>query len=124
MKNKYLLFLLFVSSQFLSAQTLKNDEANVLVENFLQEQNIPGMSISVSKNRALIYSKGFGYSDIKKKQKVNATKTKFRIASISKTLTALALGRLVDDGKLKFDNSLYNYVPDFPKKNMILRFVN
>ncbi|WP_439128452.1 serine hydrolase domain-containing protein [Polaribacter sp.] len=116
MKKTYFLFFLLAFNQFLSAQNLKNDKATSLGENFLKEQNIPGMAISVSKKGSLIYSQGFGYLDIKKRQKVNAAKTKFRIASISKTLTALALGKLVDEGKLKLDHSLYNYVPDFPKK--------
>ena len=74
------------------------------------------MSISVSKKGKMIWSKGFGYADVAAKKKVNSSTTQFRIASISKTLTALAMAKLVDDNKLDFNASLYTYVPDFPKK--------
>jgi CubicO group peptidase (beta-lactamase class C family) len=74
------------------------------------------MAISVSKKGKLIWSKGFGYSDTKNQLKVNPKTTQFRVASISKTLTALAMAQLVDDKKLDFNNSLFDYVPNFPKK--------
>ena len=98
------------------SQESKIDKAKIATENFIKEQNIPGMSISVSENGNKIWSEGFGFSNIEKKTKVNPSKTQFRIASISKTLTALAIAKLVDDEKIKLDASLYNYVPDFPKK--------
>ena len=75
-----------------------------------------GMAISVSKKGKLIWSKGFGYSDTKNQLKVNPKTTQFRVASISKTLTAVAMAQLVDDGKLNLESSLYDYVPNFPKK--------
>jgi CubicO group peptidase (beta-lactamase class C family) len=98
------------------SQESKIDKATIATENFIKEQNIPGMSISVSENGNKVWSEGFGFSNIEKKTKVNPSKTQFRIASISKTLTALAIAKLVDDEKIKLDASLYNYVPDFPKK--------
>lgn len=92
------------------------EKANILASRFLNSQKIPGMAISVSENNKLIWSQGFGYADIKNKKKVISDSTLFRIASISKTLTAFALAKLVDDNKMEFDASLYTYVPNFPKK--------
>lgn len=83
---------------------------------FKEKENVPGMAISVSKNGNLIWSEGFGYSNIETNKKVNPSVTQFRIASISKSLTAAAVAKLVDDGKLDLDESIYAYVPDFPKK--------
>ena len=84
--------------------------------NFLNKENIPGMSISVSKKGTLIWSQGFGYSDLQNKTKVSPKTTQFRIASISKPISAMALATLVDKNKLEFDASIYKYLPDYPTK--------
>lgn len=94
----------------------ESDAVTALALEFLQNKKIPGMSISVSKYGGLIYSKGFGYGDVEKKSKTNPAKTQFRIASISKSLTALAMAKLVDDNKLDFNKSIYTYLPNYPKK--------
>ncbi len=94
----------------------KIDTATALSIQFLKDQQIPGMSISVSHRGKMIWSKGFGYEDLKTKKKVSSNTTQFRVASISKTLTALAMAKLVDNKKLHFNSSIYEYIPDFPKK--------
>jgi CubicO group peptidase (beta-lactamase class C family) len=99
-----------------SATQQKIDNANAKAEQFLVDQQIPGMSISVSQKGKMIWSKGFGYADVAAKKKVDPSTTQFRVASISKTLTALAMAKLADDNKLDFKASLYTYVPNFPKK--------
>lgn len=110
-------FVFFISCNTTdSATQQKINKANEKAVQFLADQQIPGMSISVSKKGKMIWSKGFGYADVAAKKKVNSSTTQFRIASISKTLTALAMAKLVDDNKLDFNASLYTYVPDFPKK--------
>lgn len=120
MKNLALLF--FVISSLSCAQVENStfadqiDKANTLAEKFLNKESIPGMAISVSHHGHIIWSKGFGYSNIETKKEVNPAKTQFRIASISKSICAAGLAKLVDDDKLDFDASVYTYVPDFPKK--------
>ena len=120
MKNSAILlfaFIFFISCNTTDSVAQQNiDRANEKAVQFLADQQIPGMSISVSKKGKMIWSKGFGYADVAAKKKVNSSTTQFRIASISKTLTALAMAKLVDDNKLDFNASLYTYVPDFPKK--------
>jgi len=120
--KKLFLLLLILNITVCFSQSLGNlqDEkiktANNLTEDFLKENKIPGMAISVSKNGKLIWSEGFGYSNIELRTKVSSSKTQFRIASISKSLTAAALAKLVDEDKLIYDESIYTYIPDFPKK--------
>lgn len=117
-------FLLFNSCKSTDLVTQqKITTARVIAQEFLEYEKIPGMSISVSQNDKLIWSEGFGYSNIESKKIVSPKTTQFRIASISKSLTAVALAKLMEDGKLDFDESIYTYVPDFPKKNMTFRFV-
>ncbi|MBL4643640.1 MAG: serine hydrolase, partial [Flavobacteriaceae bacterium] len=65
----------------------KIDTATALSTQFLKDQQIPGMSISVSHKGKMIWSKGFGYADVKAAKKVIPNTTQFRVASISKTLT-------------------------------------
>ncbi|MEP3837020.1 MAG: serine hydrolase domain-containing protein [Algibacter sp.] len=83
---------------------------------FLRQQGIPGMSISVSQNGNLIWSEGFGYAKRKPKLKVEPNKTLFRIASISKSITALTLAHLVDSKQIDLNKSIYNYLPSYPTK--------
>ena len=112
----FLLNLSFCFGQSYSSLKEKIQEAQKITQEFLEKEQIPGMSISVTKNGNLIWSEGFGYSNLGKQIKVSPNSTQFRIASISKSITAAGLAKLVDDGKLTFDESIYTYIPDFPKK--------
>jgi CubicO group peptidase (beta-lactamase class C family) len=66
---------------------------------------IPGAAIAVAKDGRLVYSRGFGYADGKMKVEADS---KFRIASISKPITAVAILRLVEQGKLKLDDLVFD----------------
>ncbi|OIQ39141.1 MAG: hypothetical protein BM563_04840 [Bacteroidetes bacterium MedPE-SWsnd-G1] len=116
--NKFLfaLIILGCSLQVFSQQDEQISQAQKIANDFLVEEQIPGMAISVSKGGKLIWTEGFGFMDVENNIKVDPPTTQFRIASISKTLTAMGMGVLADDNKLDFDASLYTYVPDFPKK--------
>lgn len=92
------------------------DTAKQLTSDFLRSEKIPGLSISISQNGSLVWSEGFGYSNIAEKKEVSPSVTQFRIASISKSVTALGLAKLMDDGLMDLDASIYTYIPDFPKK--------
>ena len=75
----------------------------------------PGAQIAVSRGGRILWSASFGCADLELDAAVRAD-TRFRIGSVSKPLTAAALGRLVQDGKLDLDAPVQKYVPDFPKK--------
>ncbi|MDY7396155.1 serine hydrolase domain-containing protein [Aureibaculum sp. 2210JD6-5] len=94
----------------------EEDSASAIALRFLENEKIPGMAISISKHGELLYSKGFGVATIETETEVSPVITQFRIASISKSLSALAMAKLVDDDKLGFDKSIYTYLPDYPKK--------
>lgn len=85
-------------------------------EKFLSKEQIPGMSISISKNDTLIFSQGFGFSDFENKIPVNPSKTKFRMASITKTMTAITIGKLSELNLINPKNSIYYYLDSLPKK--------
>ena len=92
------------------------DSVKAIALRFLDQEKVPGMAISISKKGDMLYSEGFGYTNIETLAKVNAYKTQFRIASISKSLTAFAMAILADKEKLDFNESIYTYLPNYPKK--------
>lgn len=95
---------------------LKIRTAQKLAKKFLKKHGIMGMSISISQKGDLIWSKGFGFSNKKPKTRVRPDSTIFRIASISKSITALALAKLNEDKIIDLDESIYKYIPNYPKQ--------
>ncbi len=76
---------------------------------------IPGMSVAVIVDGRLVMSEGMGYADLE--NRVPATPlTRFRIGSVSKSMTAEAVGLLVEQGKLDLDQPVQKYVPDYPRQ--------
>jgi CubicO group peptidase (beta-lactamase class C family) len=74
----------------------------------------PGVSIAFLWNGKL-WSRGYGYSDLE--NKVAATsKTMYRLASVSKPITAVAVLQMVEQGKIQLDEEVQKYVPYFPRK--------
>lgn len=78
-----------------------------LMRNFVSKNGIPGASLAIVKDGRLVYARGFGYADREKKEPVQPNSL-FRIASISKPITATAIFRLVDEGKLSLDDRVFD----------------
>ncbi len=76
---------------------------------------IPGVQVAVAVNGTLVWSEGFGYADAERRRPVTR-ETQFRIGSVSKPLTATAVGLLYEQGKLDLDAPVQRYVPWFPDK--------
>ena len=121
--KKIMAFIMLALSSFGFSQTTDKPEevkpktAKKTAKEFLKTNHIPGMAISVSRHGKLVWSKGFGYARLKPKKRVKPNKTIFRIASISKSITAVALAKLADDKVIDLDTSIYEYLPDYPKKS-------
>ena len=82
---------------------------NELLLKTLTDNNIPGATLTVAKDGMIIYERGFGYADLEQQTPL-APNTTMRIASISKPITAVALLLLVEDGKLKLDDLVIDYL--------------
>jgi serine beta-lactamase-like protein LACTB len=76
---------------------------------------IPGLQVAVAVDGKLVWSAAFGYADLARHARVTRT-TMFRIGSVSKPLTSVALAQLVEQGKLDLDAPVQRYVPSFPEK--------
>lgn len=82
-------------------------------------RGIPGITLAVAVDGKIVYSEGYGYADLEQRVPVWPT-TKFRIASISKPLTATALMQLVEAGKVDLDAPVQQYLPSFPDKGVLI----
>jgi len=82
-------------------------------------RGIPGFSVAVAIDGKIVYSEGFGYADLEQRVPAWPT-TKFRIGSVSKSLTSAALMKLVEEGKLDLDAPVQKYVPSFPDKGALI----
>ena len=90
-----------------------------LIRELMQADQLPGVSVAVMLEGQLVWVEGFGYAELEHKVPV-IPETRFRIGSISKTLTAAALGHLVEEGKLDLDRPVQVYAPAYPEKRFPL----
>ncbi|RFS14399.1 serine hydrolase [Emticicia sp. C21] len=107
-----LLFALIIVLNNAEAQTITSTEIDNLVEKTLKTFGVPGIAVAVVKDGKVIHSKGYGVSSLNTKQKVDEN-TLFGIASNSKAFTAAALGMLVDEKKVKWDDKVRDFIPEF-----------
>jgi len=84
------------------------------VEKKMQREKIPGLSIGFMKDD-FTWARGFGYADLENLVTAKP-QSSYRMASVSKTFTAIAVLKLVEDGKIDLDKEVQTYVPDFPQK--------
>lgn len=98
------------------------EKAREMILNLKESQNIPGISIAVAKGGKIIWKEGIGYANIQDNEEVT-TLTKFRTGSISKTITALALAKLYDEGKIEWSDPVSKYVsyPNAPEYTFTIR---
>jgi CubicO group peptidase (beta-lactamase class C family) len=89
--------------------------AEKYIDSLKNSQHIPGISICVGTREKILWAEGFGYADLENKSPVTIHSI-FRLGSVSKLLTSLAVGRLYQQGKLNLDAPVQQYLPDFPEK--------
>ena len=78
-------------------------------------KGLPGVAVGVVHDQQLVWSKGFGFADLKNKVPVTP-ETNFRIASNSKLFTAIAIMQLREEGKLRLDDPVAKYLTWFKAK--------
>ena len=81
------------------------------MQGILSKYSIPGAALAVSRNGALVYARGFGYADTASAKPVQPDSL-FRIGSVSKTFTAIAVMELVEKGKIQLDQSAFALLPN------------
>ena len=91
-------------------------ELDKFIEAEMQAQRIPGLAACIVKSGKIAWSKGYGWSDIKRRIAMDPESTIQNIGSISKTVTATAVMQLWEKGKFDLDDDINQYLP-FPVRN-------
>lgn len=110
---------------FTDPDRLKKIEAAIpaidkLYKDYAEQNHLPGVAYGIMVDGKLIHSGTVGYTDLAKKTAVSS-KSDFRIASMSKSVTAMAILKLRDEGKLKLDDPAYLYVPEMKGNKYLTR---
>lgn len=82
------------------------------IEEVMEKEQIPGVAVALSKNGQTIYERGFGTRNFETNEPVTP-ETIFGIASITKSFTALAIMKLVEEGHLQVEDAVIEHLPDF-----------
>ncbi|MEI5989227.1 hypothetical protein A5881_000715 [Enterococcus termitis] len=112
-----------------SANETIEKQVDQIMEKYIGKE-IPGASIGIVKDGKVILTKGYGVSDIEKKTPVNGDTTIFETASVTKVFTWSMLMKLAEEGKVKLDADIQEYLPKgtlnlaFDKKITILDLMN
>jgi len=98
-----------MSEESIESSLEKMDD--ILVE-AMNEYTLPGLAVGIVRSGELAYSKGLGYADIEERTPVDA-ETVFRIGSISKTFTAIGVMQLYEQGRLRLDDPINDYLKTY-----------
>src|SRR2546421_2476603 len=83
------------------------------IEAFMRDRNVPGGALAVVKDGRLVYARGYGWADSESRTSVKADSL-FRIASVSKPITAVAVLKLVQEGRVKVEARALDLVDSQP----------
>ncbi|HBE40220.1 MAG TPA: serine hydrolase [Bacteroidales bacterium] len=111
-RSIFLTLFLLAACLYAASQPITSDKIDILVERTMETFDVPGIAVAVIKDDEVIHSKGYGVRSLKTKQKVDSN-TLFGIASISKAFTTAALGMLVDEKKLDWNDRVIDFIPEF-----------
>ena len=91
------------------------EQARPTVRAALAEQNLPGLSVAVGAGREIVWAEGFGWANLENKVPVSPD-TRFRIGTASTALSSAAVGLLLEKERLKLDEKIQTYVPEFTEQ--------
>ena len=116
-----IVFLFLLSIIIITRAKAQYETKNKILDEFIQEGmkdwQIPGMITVVVKDGKVVFQKAYGVKDIRSKEPVNE-QTLFSMASTTKAVVAIALGMLVDDGKIAWEDQVIQHLPDFKLDNI------
>jgi CubicO group peptidase (beta-lactamase class C family) len=89
----------------------------------VQASDAPGAAVLVVKDGRVLFRRGYGVAELRTLRKIDET-TNFRLASVTKQFTAMAVMLLVHDGKLRYEDRLTDIFPDFPEYGKVMTIRN
>jgi len=121
-KASFLISLAFLLSaiELLAAGVPRSlDAIDRLVAETRSALGAPGLSVALVVDDQLVWSKGFGLADVENEVSARGD-TVYRIASISKPLSATAVLQLVERERVRLDDPIWKYVPVFPERPLVI----
>lgn len=120
MRHHSLYVLVFFASSAVAEPPAKYAAAikviDTLVERERIDAGIPGISIAIVEDQTVLWSKGFGHADLARTRSATPD-TVYRVGSVSKLFTDIAVMQLVEEGKLDIDAPVTKYLPEFKPAN-------
>lgn len=131
MKTRILRFLLLVSLMLVSVPLWADDLSNVaprkdykelaakletLIRHEMHQKQLPAFSVALVDGSEIVWAQGFGYQDPDRKIPATAH-TVYRVGSVSKLFTDIAVMQMVEAGKINLDAPITQYLPDFHPHN-------
>jgi CubicO group peptidase (beta-lactamase class C family) len=90
---------------------------DTIIRNNLKQQRIPGAAVALVHEGRVIFSRCYGYADTGKQVPITED-TYFMVGSLTKSFTALAALKLIEQGKVDLHADIRKYIPDFSIKNL------
>ncbi|ENN97940.1 MULTISPECIES: serine hydrolase [Pseudoalteromonas] len=103
---------LLASATFNSWAQINTTDLEEVINTSMARFDVPGMAVAVVQDDKVVFARGFGTSNLNTNAKVNKD-TLFGIASNTKAFTSAALAKLVDEGKLSWDDRVIDHLPEF-----------
>lgn len=91
------------------------EQSRNFVRTSLSDGNLPGVSVAAGLDGKIVWAEGFGFANLENHVPVTP-EHRFRIGTASIALTSAGLGVLLDEGRLKLDDEIQMYVPEFGKR--------
>jgi CubicO group peptidase (beta-lactamase class C family) len=110
------LLALLLATALLAQKQPDLKKLDAYIANAVQQFDQPGLAVGIVKDGKLVWSKGYGKLDLAKPEPVTPNSI-FFTASLSKAFTAAAIGLLVDDGKLDWNDPVRKHMPEFNTPN-------
>ena len=107
------LTLLFALSAIAQSSPSSADPIDSYIHSEMQRQHIPGLSLLVSRDGKIVRAQGYGLANVELQVPVKP-ETVFQSGSVGKQFTATAVMMLVEEGKMKLDDSITKYVEGAP----------
>jgi CubicO group peptidase (beta-lactamase class C family) len=106
------LFITFLTFISVAQQPIEKSEVRKVVEAAMEQFDVPGIAVAIVKDGEIVLEEGYGVRSLKN-NKPMTEHTLFGVASNSKAFTGAALGLLVEEGLLDWDDKVVDYIPEF-----------
>jgi len=97
------------------------DHIDAMLEQAIQQQNVPGLVAMIVKEGKIVYHSAKGYASVEHGKKMEKNSI-FRIASQTKAITSTAILILWEEGKLRLDDPISKYIPEFQHPQVLASF--